>query len=317
LCHCHIENITQRHDTDFNSLSLRIISKMLIPKVGFAVHLLLVALSLPSLVLAHPTASATANATAISQYSNWGQRWYPTRTVANVTVVDTPIVRAAEELARQHALNFTYKHIMRSWLFGALIVQHNATLRATIDPEVHAVAAILHDLGWDHSANSPYVSSDRRFEVDGAIAARDFIQNHEHGKAWDERRVQLVWDAIALHSQQSIAFFKELDVQVVAKGILLDFEGPRFGVTDDEYNTVLQEFPRNDLDTGFNDTMIWLCQTKPASTYGEFWSLTSPSQVADHAHLDTWMQPWGDHYVSNYTAKGHTLFDTVLNMFSE
>ncbi|KAK3298094.1 uncharacterized protein B0H64DRAFT_358369 [Chaetomium fimeti] len=207
---------------------------------------------------------------------------YPKRTLGGVSVVDTPIVRAAEAFARQNGQDFTYKHIMRSWLFGALVIHHNETLRATIDLEVHAVAALLHDLGWDRNDGSPVVSVDRRFEVDGAIAARDFIRDHRDGKQWEERRVQLVWDAIALHTQQSIALFKELDVQVVHKGIITDFDGPQLGITEEEYAAVVKEFPRDDLRYGLNETIVWLCNTKPASTY------------------DTWMQPWGEAYVSDY-----------------
>ncbi|AEO70991.1 uncharacterized protein THITE_2058287 [Thermothielavioides terrestris NRRL 8126] len=253
---------------------------------------MLAVLFLPSILLVH------ARPNGLGLPRDHGRRSYATRKIANVTVVDTPIVRAALTLAEQHAQGFTYNHIMRSWLFGALVVEHNATLRAAVDLEVHAVATILHDLGWDRLPSSPFVSADRRFEVDGAIAARDFIRNHDDGKKWDDHRVQRVWDAIALHSQQSIAFFKEPDVQVVAKGVLVDFEGPEFGVTKDEFVAVTREFPRDNLGPGVNETFIWLCRTKPATTY------------------DTYMQPWGERYVSNYTAQGHRVIDTVDGLSS-
>jgi hypothetical protein len=243
-----------------------------------------------------------------------GHRAYPKRTLGGVSVVDTPIVRAAETFARQHGQDFVYKHIMRSWLFGALIIQHNETLRAAVDPEVHAVAAILHDLGWDQTDGSPMVSSDRRFEVDGAIAARNFIRSHSHGKRWEERRVQLVWDAIALHTQDSIASFKEVDVQVVQKGVAMDFDGPKFGVTEEEYAAVAREFPRDDLQHGVNETITWLCTTKPESTYGKLFAFLSlRGEHADSLSTDTWMQPWGDHFVSNYTAVGNRVFDRLLS----
>ncbi|KXX74759.1 hypothetical protein MMYC01_209287 [Madurella mycetomatis] len=197
------------------------------------------------------------------------RRPYRLRTIAGVSVVDTPLIRAAEMFARQHGDDFTYNHIMRSWLLGTLLIQHNETLRETIDLEVHAIATILHDLGWDRSANSSFVSPDRRFEVDGAIAARDFIRSHKDGKKWDARRLQLVWDAIALHTEPKIALFKELEVQAVNVGIALDFGIPAPGVTDEEYAAIAQEFPKDDFKSRFNETMIWLCQTKPTSTYGE------------------------------------------------
>jgi hypothetical protein len=195
--------------------------------------------------------------------------YYPNRTIAGVTVIDTPLVQAAQRYAQLHTNDAVYKHIMRSWLFGALMVHHNETLKSAVDLEVHAVAALLHDLGWDQTPGSPIISPDRRFEVDGAMAARAFIRAHEDGKNWDERRVQLVWDSIALHTERRISYFKELDVQVTSKGIKLDFDGPELGVTKEEYDNVLQEFPNMDLKNGVNESIIWLCQTKPSSTYGK------------------------------------------------
>jgi hypothetical protein len=193
---------------------------------------------------------------------------YPKRTIAGVSVIDTPLIRAAQTYARAHTSDAIYNHINRSWLFGALVISKNATLARTVDVEVHAAAALLHDLGWDRSQGSNIVSPDRRFEVDGAIAARDFIRGNEHGKKWEERRVQLVWDAIALHTERKIAFFKEAEVQLVSKGIGLDFDGPGLGVTPEEYAAVVKVFPKDGFQTTLNNTIIWLCQTKPASTYG-------------------------------------------------
>lgn len=192
-----------------------------------------------------------------------------TKVIANVTIPNTPIVRAAQAYARQHSSDFVYKHIMRSWLFGVLLIQANSTLRATIDMEIHAVATILHDLGWDRTPHSHLISSDRRFEVDGAIAAVDFIRHHHDGRGWEDRRVQLVWDAIALHTERSIAYFKEAVVQVVSRGISLDFTGPGMDVSKNSYEAVVREFPKQDLKAGVNETIVWLCQTKPATTYGK------------------------------------------------
>ncbi|KAF4445851.1 hypothetical protein FALBO_17145 [Fusarium albosuccineum] len=194
---------------------------------------------------------------------------YPTRKIAGVSVVDTPIVKAAEALVLKHSTHAVYKHVMRSWLYGALMLDANETLSQSVDPEVHAVAVLLHDLGWDTTKNSPFISTDRRFEVDGAFAAREFIQNHKHGKHWEPRRVQLVWDGIALHTERSLSYFKELDVQVIAKGIGMDFSGPAYGVSKDDYDAVTKGFPKNDFRNAVNSSIIWLCDTKPQTTYSK------------------------------------------------
>ncbi|EEU35089.1 uncharacterized protein NECHADRAFT_44823 [Fusarium vanettenii 77-13-4] len=238
------------------------------------------------LLLALPFGPAQASPTAV-----------PRRTIAGVKVVDTPIVRDAHDLALKHSSDFTYKHVMRGWLFGALVIENNETLRNSVDLEVHAVAALLHDLGWDQTPGSPFVSHDKRFEVDGATAAREFIKNNKHGKKWDARRIQLVWDSIALHTQPDFFNYKEHEVFVTGNGIFSDFQGPLLGITSEEYSAVLKEFPSNEMRDGLNNTIIWLCQSKPATTY------------------DTWMQPWGDNYVSGYQPEGKRLFDTSFLNF--
>ncbi|KAK0736381.1 hypothetical protein B0T21DRAFT_383934 [Apiosordaria backusii] len=199
---------------------------------------------------------------------------YPTRELAGITVIDTPLVRSAEAFALEHSSPTTYNHVMRSWLFGALMVKNNATLRRTIDLEIQAVSALLHDLGWDQTPSSPVISPDRRFEVDGAIAARAFLHGHPHGKKWNERRTQLVWDAIALHTERAFSYFKEPDVRLVSQGIGLDFETAEiaeatFGIPVAEYRAVVAEFPKEGFKQALNETFVWLCGEKPESTYSE------------------------------------------------
>src|ERR1700712_3033857 len=120
----------------------------------------------------------------------------PKKTIAGIIVIDTPIVRDAQAYALLHTDRISYNHVMRSWLLGALMISENSTLASTIDLEVVALGTILHDLGLDDSPKSPITSPDRRFEVDGAIAARNFISSHADGKNWEEKRVQQVWDGI-------------------------------------------------------------------------------------------------------------------------
>ncbi|KAK4458442.1 hypothetical protein QBC42DRAFT_308599 [Cladorrhinum samala] len=237
---------------------------------------------------------------------------FPNQTISNITLISTPLTRAAQEFARAHddpVSPFIYNHVMRSWLFGALIISRNSTLAASVDLEVHAAATLLHDLGWDRTPGSGVVSGDRRFEVDGAEAGRRFIAGftdttgHDgegEGNEWDERRLQLVWDAIALHTERRIAYFKELEVQVVSRGIALDFEDPKgevvrgYGITEEEYGAVVGEFGREGFKRGVNETVVWLCGSKPGST------------------IDTWMQPWGDRYVANYSSRGRQRIDSIF-----
>jgi hypothetical protein len=191
----------------------------------------------------------------------------PMTTIAGVQVVYTPIVRDAIDYAKANGDNMTYKHIIRSWLFGALEIANNTNLSST-DLEVHAVAAILHDLGWDEKPGSKLVSSDKRFEVDGAIGARNFIRSHPDGKKWSERRVQLVWDAIALHGTPSISAYKEPEVNAVNLGVFDDVEKPSKNIDPAAFDRVVAEYPREDVLLGLKNKVIWFCRTKPPTTYG-------------------------------------------------
>lgn len=193
----------------------------------------------------------------------------PHRTIAGISVIDTPIVRDAQKYARENSEEGLYGHVMRSWIFGAAMLSHNETLRSLVDEEVHAVAALLHDLGLDQRPNSPIVSADKRFEVDGAIAARNFIRSHRDGRRWDEVRVQRVWDAIALHAELKIVPFKEIDVATVSRSVGLDFSEPAEGITQEEHDRVMKEFPNVNPRDRIIQSMGWLCRLKPETTYGE------------------------------------------------
>lgn len=71
--------------------------------------------------------------------------------------------------------------------------------------KVVVLSCILHDMGWSETQEHRFV--DKRFEVDEANVARDFIRNHDSGTegSWTEARIQRSWDAIALHATPSIA----------------------------------------------------------------------------------------------------------------
>ncbi|KAI2463697.1 hypothetical protein F4781DRAFT_415657 [Annulohypoxylon bovei var. microspora] len=218
---------------------------------------------------------------------------YPNTTYAGVTVIDTPIVRLAQEFTRNHSSEAVFKHQMRSWLFGALIIAANETLKNTVDIEVQAVSAILHDLGWDTTPNSPVTTLDHRFEVDGAIASRKFLEQYGD-ENWDARRTQLVWDAIALHTTRTISYYKELEVQVTGMGIGADYDKTGPGITPAAFSEVVSAFPDDDLKKATNDTFIFICATKPSATY------------------DNQLQPWGERYVANYSTVGNLRIDSIF-----
>ncbi len=208
----------------------------------------------------------------------------PTKTIAGVTVPDTPLVSSALSHARENSSDQTYNHIVRSLLLGFLISDKIPHL-AQRDREAHAIAAVLHDLGFPigHPAHSQIISADKRFEVDGANAARTFLQQHGKNEEWDKHRLQLVWDAIALHTIGSIVFEKEAECQATSYGIWADFQGPDRVpgglLSHDEYKAICDEYPRLGLMKALKENMCHLCLSKPGTTY------------------DNTVGEWGDRYL--------------------
>lgn len=188
-----------------------------------------------------------------------------TRELAGMSVPDTPLIAKAIKLANEHLTEAAYAHVMRSFLLGFAIADKIPPM-ADRDRELHAIAAILHDLGWD--TKDTFVSDDKRFEVDGANAARNFIE--QESVDWDHHRKQLLWDAIALHTSPSISQHKEAEVQATGLGIFVDIAGmsaaPGGVVSQQEWDNISQEFPRKGFRNCLIETLCGLCRTKPETT---------------------------------------------------
>lgn len=206
----------------------------------------------------------------------------PTRVFAGVAIPNTPLIAKALAFARGHSADFAYNHVYRAFVFGFIFASKNPQFK-DLDIEAHAVAAILHDIGWDPTGE--LVSKDKRFEVDGANAARDFLKRE--APDWDKHRVQLVWDAIALHSTMSIAPYKEPEVAVTAFGTMADVVGPDGSpwLTWDEYDAVVKELPMLQCHKNVKEVACGICRTKPESTFDNFFGI------------------WGEKYVEGYREK--------------
>jgi HD domain len=183
----------------------------------------------------------------------------PTRVLGGITVIDSPLISRAMALARAHSEPVLFNHAVRSWLFAVRLGQLDGIAH---DPEVVAVASLLHDLGL-----TDHLPGQRRFEVEGADAARAFVRE----QGMDQRRAQLVWDTVALNSTPSIARYKEPEVALATAGIALDFGGLQYDrIPPDEMRSILAAFPRLDLKRSFTDSVCRIVKTRPETTYDNF-----------------------------------------------
>lgn len=182
-----------------------------------------------------------------------------TRSIAGISVPDTPLVSRAIEYAHRNQEPYLFNHAMRSWLFAASVAQQRATAH---DAEVLAVATLLHDLGLEKAFSGPL-----RFEVEGANAARRFAQD----EGLDEQRAQLIWDGVALNSTPSIGLHKEVEVALCTTGIGLDWGGWGYeSLPATLIAEVVDAFPRLEMKRRFARSVCWVVETRPATTYDNF-----------------------------------------------
>ncbi|KAF2027330.1 hypothetical protein EK21DRAFT_72196 [Setomelanomma holmii] len=198
---------------------------------------------------------------------------HPNRVLASITIPDTPTITAAISYAHTNLSPQTFNHIMRSWLIGAASLSHlPSSLTQHIDAEIFAVSAILHDLGWSH--NPDLISTDKRFEVDGANAARDFLRT----QGWSADRCQGVWDAIALHTIPSIACHSTPTTALVSASVMTELISPDVssnilgetfvGATQDQWDEINAAFPREGWKEHLHETLVGLCRDKPEGCWG-------------------------------------------------
>lgn len=178
--------------------------------------------------------------------------------IAGITIPDTDLVRAATSLVRAATDDTLFHHSRRVFLWGSLKA---AARGLVVDPELAYVGGLFHDLGLTPA----YATKDRRFELDGAEAARDFLI--EHGRS--EQDARDVWLAIALHTTPEIPHRLAPEVAVVTLGVETDVLGLDLDeITDEERAEVVAAHPRPDFKNrillAFHQGMV----DRPDTTFG-------------------------------------------------
>jgi hypothetical protein len=179
-------------------------------------------------------------------------------TIADIVIPDTPLVRDITTYIRDAEDDLLFDHSRRVFLFGALQGR-----RRGLEPNLELLyaGAMFHDLGLTER----YRTSQLRFEVDSANAARKFLL--EHGV--DNADADKVWLSIALHTTPGIPEFLESEVALVTAGVETDVLGiDRDELSPDALAAVTAAHPRPNFKqrilTAFNDGM----KHRPQSTFG-------------------------------------------------
>ena len=179
--------------------------------------------------------------------------------IAGIKIPDSKMARDLTQLIRDTEPGLLFHHSTRVYLFGALTGERKGL---KFDPELLYVGAMFHDIGLTET----YRHSQLRFEVDGANAARDFLRSY----GIPRESVEIVWDAIALHTTPGIPEHKKPEVALVTSGVEMDVLGIAYEqFTDAQREAVVAAHPRgadfkNNIIQAFYNGM----KHRPDSTFG-------------------------------------------------
>jgi hypothetical protein len=179
--------------------------------------------------------------------------------IAGIQIPDSKMARDATQLVRDTESDLLYNHSRRVFLFGSLAGKRKAL---KYDAELLYIGAMFHDMGL----LPPYSSKTDRFEVDSANAARTFLKSY----GIPEIEIDMVWDAIALHTTPGIPQFKKPVVALVTAGVEMDVLGLAYDeFTDEQRIAVVQAQPRQ---SNFKEAIIDAFAKgtifKPETTFG-------------------------------------------------
>jgi hypothetical protein len=180
-------------------------------------------------------------------------------TIDGISIPDSKLCREITELARDTQPDMLFNHSSRVYWFGALA---GVRRELNFDRELLYAGAMFHDSGL----LPEFRSETERFEVDGANAARDFLE--ARGIAASD--IELVWLSIALHTSRGIPGHLHPVISLVTAGVIMDVVGIGY---DDfpaaQRDAVVKAYPRarsfeEDLIQAFYDGV----KDKPDTTFG-------------------------------------------------
>lgn len=171
-------------------------------------------------------------------------------------VPDSKLTREATGVLREFSTPLLFNHSHRVFFWAN---EQGKQAGQKFDAELLFVCAAFHDLGL----LKKFSSDDDRFEVDGANAVRQFLEHHGVPNA----RIQIAWDAIALHTTPGIAGYKPIEVELLYNGVGLDVLGIGYEeFPKDIREKVVADYPRTDFKSGIAKAFLGGFEHKTATT---------------------------------------------------
>ena len=209
-------------------------------------------------------------------------------TIAGIRIPDSDLARDATEFVQDVASQLLFDHSRRVFLWASLQGRQRAL---KFDSELLYVGAMFHDIGLVEGHRSAH----ERFEIDGANAARAFLQRH--GLPEDE--IAIVWDAIALHTTPEIPHYKRPEVLLVTLGVESDVLGLHYDeFSDEQRSDIVAAHPRTNFKTGIVESFYQGMRDKPETAFG-----TMNTDILD-AKLPGYVKPNFCDFIANSRLKG-------------
>jgi hypothetical protein len=181
-----------------------------------------------------------------------------TNTIAGIKIPDSSLAREVTEFVQDVASQLLFDHSRRVFLWASL---QGKERDLTFDPELLYVGAMFHDIGLVDGHRSRH----ERFEIDGANAARAFLES----RGVPEEQVAVVWDAIALHTTPEIPRYKASEVWLVTLGVEYDVLGIHFDdVSAYRRDEVVAAHPRTNFTDGIVQAFFEGMRDKPDTAFG-------------------------------------------------
>jgi hypothetical protein len=168
------------------------------------------------------------------------------------------MTREATGLLREFGTPLLFNHSHRVFFWAN---EFGRQARERFDVELLFVCAAFHDLGL----LKKFSSENDRFEVDGANAARQFLERHRVPGT----RIQTAWDAIALHTTPGIAQYKPIEVELLHMGVSLDVVGIGYEAFPSALREkVVAEYPRKNFKAEMAQALLHGFEHKTWTTEG-------------------------------------------------
>ncbi|GEP07187.1 HD domain-containing protein [Methylobacterium oxalidis] len=181
-----------------------------------------------------------------------------TREISGIKIPDSKIAREAAELVRRHESELLFNHSVRVYVFGAM---KGVREGLKFDSELLYVASLFHDIGLVDA----FYTDTKRFEVDGADAAREFLRSH----GLPEPKADLVWEAIALHTTPGVPEYMRPEIALTKAGVVMDVLGIGYDAyTPEQRDQTIAAFPRGNFKNDFVQDQLRSALKKPQTTFG-------------------------------------------------